>query len=126
MDSLYLQKQEFRADNQKLRLVLIAERADFSVPRKIINVFYCVSEQQSTELLEKLVFAGYELDASYLTPVSGTTDPWVLEVGKLIVPNIMELNLMTDECVEMAVQLGVTYDGWFTAVEPRLPSQGSL
>ena len=97
MDSVYQNKQERRADNEKLRQVLLTERADLAVPRKIINVFYCVSEQKSSELLQKLVGAGYTLDSSYLTPVSGTKDPWVLEVWKQLVPSIVELNLMTDE-----------------------------
>jgi hypothetical protein len=94
--------------------LLKKNNSNLNNPHYIINVFYAFDEQGKIMLHNLLVKHGYTICEIKEAISSDDSSYSIVEASMKAIPDIKQLNEMTDACVAMAIESNSDYDGWYT------------
>ena len=99
---------------------LLDRGSDLAKIHEVVNVFYVLRESHVDLLREDLRKRGFDVPKAKFDAAAGVPDCWILEAKIKMLPTLENLNLLTDQCVDLAANYKADYDGWYTKVMPTI------
>jgi hypothetical protein len=106
-------KEKHRTWNIGTRRLLAESNSNLTAEHSVVVVFYVANERDARLLTDQLTQRGFEITKD--VPLAHE-DPenWSIEATIDVVPDLGNLNAITDSCVDIEAETGANFDGWYT------------
>ncbi len=90
---------------------------DLAAKQSVTSVFFAGSNEAAGHLKSVLIARGFTDVSSSHMIVDDCRSKWSIEAVRLLTLSLRAVNDLTDKCVDIAADVGVVYDGWYTETQ---------